>query len=156
MLLNFTIFRCLDPMRKPLSIFLILIVIATVFLSCEKSKEANPTSGSNSLTTNLSDIVGQKWLLYQYRVGQVAINYSDSDTLVFLTPVSYIFNVDTNSYSLYSVPGSYKLNLNGTRWGNLSGTIFDYNLNNGDIQGLRFTETFTGTQSEYYLWMRRF
>jgi len=86
----------------------------------------------------------------------VAINYSDSDTLVFLSRDNYVFNHDTDYYSLYSVPGSYKLNLDGTRWGNLSGTIFDYNLTNGDIQGLKFTETFTGNQSEYYLWIRRF
>lgn len=143
-------------MRKPLTTALLLSVIVTVFFACEKNNDSNPASSGNGPTTNLSDLVGEKWVLYQYRVGQVAINYSDSDTLVFLTPMSYTFNADTNSYSLYSVPGSYTLNLNGTRWGNLSGNVFDYNLNNGDIQGLRFTETFTGTQSEYYLWMRRY
>lgn len=133
----------------------ILVVLSTFLLACTKCEEETTNEPTTAHTSNLLDLVGEKWILYQYRVGQVAINYSNSDTLSFLTAMSYQFNSDTVSYSLYSVPGSYKLNLNGTRWGNLSGTIFYYNLNNGDIQGLRFTETFTGNQTEYYLWLSR-
>ena len=132
-----------------------VLLLCSLFPSCS-NKEVITPAANNTPNSNLTLLTGQKWILYQYRVGSVAINYSDSDTLVFLSRDNYTFNQDTNYYSLYSVPGSYKLNLDGTRWGNLSGTIFDYNLTNGDIQGLKFTETFTGNQSEYYLWIRRF
>ena len=130
-------------------------LIGLFLTSCTK-KDALPPSNSNNLSNDAYSLAGQKWLLYQYRVGQVAVNYTASDTLEFFTPTSYSFNNDTSTYSLYSVPGSFKLNLNGTLWGNISGTLFDYNITNGDIEGLRFTETFSGSQAEYYLWMARF
>jgi hypothetical protein len=65
-------------------------------------------------------------------------------------------NNGTN-YSLYYTGGGFNLSMNGTPWGYLSGTIYQYNLVSGDIQGLKFIDITPGTtnKTNYYIWMTK-
>ena len=102
-------------------------------------------------------MVGQTWVVTNYRVGQMGQILPKNDTLRFLTPTTYKYNNYTTTYSLYLTGSGYNLTLNYTPWGNLSGNINDYNITSGQIVGTRFVDISTGSSNttEYYLWMNK-
>ena len=67
-----------------------------------------------------------------------------SDTLKFITNTIYSFNGVQATYSIYSTPSGYKLNLNNTEWGHICGNLVDYNLTSGRIENRQFNDIFTG------------
>jgi hypothetical protein len=58
---------------------------------------------------------------------------------------------------LYYTGGGFNMSINGTSWGNLSGTIYEYNLKIGKIEGLKFIDITPGSsnQTNYFLWMNK-
>lgn len=66
-----------------------------------------------------------------------------SDTLKFITNTIYSFNGVQATYSIYSTPSGYKLNLNNTEWGHICGNLVDYNLTSGRIENRQFNDIFT-------------
>ena len=115
----------------------------------------NPPSGGG--TTPIVNLIGQKWVIKEYKIGVEPTSRPCSDTLHFLTKNTYQYSTNqsknTNTYSFYTTGSGYNLTLNGTVWGNLSGTIYDSNLN-GDIRGLPFIDITIGSanNTKYYLW----
>lgn len=113
-----------------------------------------PPNGNGTVSQNL---VGQTWVVTNYRIGQMGQILPKNDTLRFLTSTTYKYNNYPSTYSLYLTGSGYNLTLNYTPWGNLSGNINDYNITNGQIFGGRFVDISTGSSNttEYYLWMNK-
>ena len=113
-----------------------------------------PPNGNGVVSQNL---VGQTWVVTNYRIGQMGQILPKNDTLRFLTPTTYKYNNYITTYSLYLTGSGYNLTLNYTPWGNLSGNINDYNITNGQIVGGRFVDISTGSSNttEYFLWMNK-
>jgi len=106
---------------------------------------------------SIPTLVGQTWVITGVRIGGIGNPNPNNDTLKFITNTTYKFNGYTSNYSLYYTGGGFNLSMNGTPWGYLSGTIYQYNLVSGDIQGLKFIDITPGTsnQTNYYLWMKK-
>ena len=141
-------------------IFLLLSVI--LLTSCEKevltpqdNNQNIVVPPNNDTTSVLLDIVGNTWVITQYRVGQFGEIFPLNDTLTFDTNTNYHYNSFISTYSLYPTGSVYNLTMNYTPFGNLSGNINDYNIINGVINGNKFVDISTGSSNgtEYYLWM---
>ena len=148
-------------MKKIFYCFTMLIIFLS---SCSKeqvgpAQPPNPPSPNITDTTSIDSTVtlsGQQWVLTAYRIGELGAPISRNDTLNFLTNSVYTFNTTPSSYSIYPAMASYNLTLNGTFLGNISGTIYDYNLTNGVVDGLKFNDITTGGSGQsYYLWMHK-
>ena len=135
------------------------------FFSCQKETVAptgppNPPSpivtDSNQIDSNYS-LAGQTWIITGYRVGGIGSIITTSDTLEFVTKTSYNYNGSQATYSFYTTASAYNLTLNYTLFGNVSGTIYQGNLDQGIINGLKFTDITMGSGNEtyYYFWMTR-
>ena len=110
---------------------------------------------NNDTTSVLLEIVGDTWVITQYRVGQFGEIFPLNDTLTFDTNTNYHYNSFNSTYNLYPTGSVYNLTLNYTPFGNLSGNINDYNIINGVINGNKFVDISTGSSNdtEYYFWM---
>ena len=136
-----------------------------IFLSSCSKEQVGPAQPPNPPSPNITDTTsidstvtlnGEQWVLTAYRIGELGAPISRNDTLNFLTNSVYTFNATPSSYSIYPAMASYNLTLNGTFLGNLSGTIYDYNLTNGVVDGLKFNDITTGGSGQsYYLWMHK-
>jgi hypothetical protein len=144
---------------------LFYILIPMTFFSCQKETVAptgppNPPSpivtDSNQIDSNYS-LAGQTWIITGYRVGGIGSIITTSDTLEFVTKTSYNYNGSQATYSFYTTASAYNLTLNYTLFGNVSGTIYQGNLDQGIINGLKFTDITMGSGNEtyYYFWMTR-
>jgi hypothetical protein len=146
------------------SIFNILAFSILLFSSCHKETiDPNPPNPPTPLptdTTGLDTSVvlsQQNWTLTAYRIGEFGPIISRTDTIKFLTNQVYTFNNYQSTYSFYPAMSTYNLTLNGTFLGNLSGSVFDYNLFAGQIDGNKFTDiTPGGAGADYYLWLHRY
>ena len=144
----------------------ILFLILSVFLfSCQK-EELTPNNNNNQPivvppytgpTTTPQTIVGQTWVITQYRVGQYGVILPLNDTLTFDNNTNYYYNSFASTYSFYSTGSVYNLTMNYTPFGNLSGNINDNNIILGSILGTRFVDISMGSSNttEYYLWMEK-
>ncbi len=103
------------------------------------------------------NLIGQTWVITGYRVSGIGGMINVNDTLVFKTSKTYNYINYESTYSFYSTSSAYNLTLNNTVWGNLSGTIYEGNLINGEIKGLKFTDITAGSgnTTDYYLWMHK-
>lgn len=147
------------------SIIIIYFFICLIFLySCNKEEYVSnppnkPTSSikdSSIVLENKINLIGQKWLLYEYKIGEYGVQTKRSDTLYFINSKNYIFNKDTSTYNLYPALSTFSLTLNETFLGNISGTIYTYNLKNGKVDGLKFIDiTIGASSSNYYLWLKK-
>ena len=141
--------------------FIILFFLIT---SCVK-QNVTPITNNNQVvippyngpTDSVKNLVKQTWLVTQYRVGQMGQLMQVNDSLKFISVANYTYNSFASTYSLYPTGSVYNLTLNYTPWGNLSGSINDYNLSAGSILGNKFTDISNGTSngSEYYLWIKK-
>ncbi len=112
---------------------------------------------SDTTIQTIPTLVGTTWVMTGIRIGGIGNPSTISDTLKFVTNKIYHYNQDTINYSLYYTGGGFNLTMNGTPWGNLSGTIFMNNLVNGEIMGLKFVDITTGSSNNvnYYVWMSK-
>jgi hypothetical protein len=146
-------------------LFIVLLIGVFLFLGCKKAEyDSNPPNPLVSVNTDSSIVLtdvytlnGQSWVLYFYKVGDLGSMINHNDTLRFLSKSTYSFNKDTLTYSLIPTLSTFNLTLNGTFLGNLSGTIYEYNLNNGIIEGLKFHDITNGNNSSisYFVWMKK-
>lgn len=145
--------------------YIIFLLLSVVLLtSCEKevltpqdNNQVIVVPPNNDTTSVLLDIVGDTWVITQYRVGQFGEIFPLNDTLTFDTNTNYHYNSFSSTYSLYPTGSVYNLTINYTPFGNLSGNINDYNIINGVINGNRFVDISTGSSNntEYYFWMEK-
>jgi hypothetical protein len=147
-------------------IILILSLSVSLF-SCRK-EELTPTNNNNqtivvptstitTTTTTVQSLMGQKWVITQYRVGTLGPILPLNDTLTFNTKTTYKYNSYSSTYSFYPTGSVYNLTMNYTPFGNLSGNMNDYNVISGIVMGNRFVDISMGSSSttEYYLWMKK-
>ena len=148
-------------MKKIFYCFTMLIIFLS---SCSKEQVGpdqppNPPSPNITDTTSIDSTVtlsGQQWVLTAYRIGELGGPISRNDTLIFLSTSVYKYNVSPSTYSIYPAMASYSLTLNGTFLGNISGALYDYNLMNGVVDGLKFNDITTGGSGQnYYIWMHK-
>jgi hypothetical protein len=105
----------------------------------------------------VSNIKGTTWVITGVRIGGIGNPTTTYDTLKFITNTVYKYNGNSSGYSLYYTGGGFNLSMKGTPWGYLSGTIYEYNLKNGDVQGLKFVDITPGStnKTNYYIWMNK-
>jgi len=141
------------------------ITLMLVIVSCQKTNPPpyppplppQPIVTDTTVIDTATNLIGETWVIDGYRVNGIGGVITISDTIVFNTINSYTFNGNTATYSFYTTASAYTLTMNYTPWGNLSGTIYEGNLINGVILGLKFTDITMGSsnQTDYYLWMHR-
>lgn len=142
-----------------------ILSLPIVFFSCQKETFAptgppNPpepiVTDSNQIDSNYS-LAGQTWVITGYRVGEIGSIIVTNDVIQFVNGTSYTYNGSPATYSFYTTASAYNLTLNYTPYGNISGTIYQGNLNQGVINGLKFTDITmgSGNGTNYYLWMTR-
>jgi hypothetical protein len=149
-------------MDKNMRKILILLIGLLIFSSCEKTEiqPNNPTivvPPYTGPTVTPQSMVGTKWVITSYRVGQLGTPITISDTLKFETITNYKYNNIPYTYSFYVTGSVYNLTMNYTPWGNLSGSVNDNNMTSGLIQGTKFVDISLGSSNntEYYLWIKK-
>jgi hypothetical protein len=142
--------------------FLITLLVVLGLSSCHKETIGPPNPPQPIVTDSTQidstyNLVGQVWAINQYRVGEFGNLIPLSDTIVFLDLNTYTYNGIEAPYSFYTTASAYNLTLNFTPFGNLSGTIYQGNLNMGVMNGLKFTDITmgSGNGTNYYFWMTR-
>jgi len=142
--------------------FLISLFIVLGLTSCHKENFGPPNPPEPIVTDSTQidtayNLVGQVWVINQYRVGEFGNLIPLNDTIVFLDLNTYTYNGIESLYSFYPTASAYNLTLNFTPFGNLSGTIYQGNLNMGFMNGLKFTDITmgSGNGTNYYFWMIR-
>jgi len=145
-------------MRYLIFVFLLILTIT----SCQKEVIGPPNQPEPIITDTLEvdstyNLIGQVWVITQYKVGEFGDITQLNDTISFLGLNTYTYNDFESTYSFYPTASAFNLTLNYTLFGNISGTIYQGNLNIGVINGLKFTDiTFgSGNQTNYYIWMVR-
>jgi hypothetical protein len=140
--------------------YILLTILTASLMSCIKEDikpqlpiPPQPIITDSTLVEDTPSLVGETWKVSKVLVTGFA-SEDRQDTIVFLPMSKCTFNGDTNTYSFYSTPTGYKLNLNNTPWGHIGGTINDYNISVGSIDGLDFFNIFNSTQ-KVKLWMTR-
>lgn len=141
---------------------LLVLVILFMFSSCEKA-DIQPNNQQivvppyNGPTVAPQSMVGTKWVITGYRVGQLGTPITISDTLKFETTTNYKYNNIPYTYSFYVTGSVYNLTMNYTPWGNLTGSVNDNNMTSGLIQGTKFVDISLGSSNntEYYLWIKK-
>ena len=144
-------------------IYLIIFIgVLMITLSCEKANITPPLPPQPIITDTIIEsipysLAGQTWVINQYRVGEFGNYISSDDTIEFIDFNSYTYNGFESPYSFYPTSSTYNLTLNFTPYGNISGTIYQGNLNAGIITGLKFTDISmgSGNGTNYYFWMER-
>lgn len=101
-------------------------------------------------------LVGEKWTLYRYRIGNYGEITSVSDSLSFESNGVMQYNGIVGSYNIYMSASVYVLTMYSTPWGNLTGALNTHNIESGEVIGLPFSVITPGAISErIYLWMVR-
>ena len=142
-----------------------LLSLVVLLFSCQK-EELTPNNNNNQPivvppytgpTTTPQTVVGQTWVITNYRVGQYGEIFPLNDTLTFDTNTNYHYNSYVSTYSFYSTGSVYNLTMNYTPFGNLSGNINDNNIISVSIIGTKFVDISVGSSNNtvYYLWMEK-
>ena len=100
--------------------YFIFILLSVILLtSCEKevltpqdNNQNIVVPPNNDTTSVLLDIVGDTWVITQYRVGQFGEIFPLNDTLTFDTNTNYHYNSFSSTYSLYPTGSVYNLTIN--------------------------------------------
>lgn len=143
-----------------------LLVLALGLFSCEKQViepgvyQPPVTTNPNPQDTTEYSLVGQTWVIKQYRIGEMGLplDMTPPDTIKFITKSVYKYNsIGTYNYGFNSVGTVYSLTLNYTIFGYLTGNLNKVNLEMGYIIGGRFTDISIGVVNppNYYLWIER-
>ncbi len=137
------------------------ILTSVLFLSsCSKQElvpqepiTPQPIITNPTLVDSTLSLAGQTWVIT--KVLNTDMMYEDrSDTLVFINTSDYTFNGYPSKYNLGVTPTTYKLSLYDTAWGNIGGSLFNYNIVSGKVDGLDFFDIFNSSR-KVKLWMVR-
>ena len=148
-------------MMKLIYILLVVLGVSSCYKEDPQPKENKPIIVypyvTDTVTDSIPTLKGTTWVLTGVRIGGIGNPQTVSDTLQFITNTSYKYNGYSSKYSLYYTGGGFNMTINGTSWGNLSGTIYEYNLKSGKIEGLKFIDITPGSsnQTNYFLWMSK-
>ena len=135
---------------------LFVSILALVVLSSCVKQEITPQqpiiTNPQPVDSTLS-FVGQTWVVT--KVLNTDMMYENrSDTLVFIDVDDYTFNGVPSKYNLGLTPTSYKLTMYDTAWGNIGGSLFNYNIVSGKVDGLDFFDIFNSSR-KVKLWITK-
>jgi hypothetical protein len=132
----------------------------TLLMSCYKQDikpqqplDPTPIVTDSTFVDSTLSIAGQTWVITKV-LNTDFHDDSRSDTLVFIDNDDYTFNGYPSKYNLGVTPTTYKLTLYDTPWGNISGSLLNYNIVSGSIDGLVFNDIFN-TYEDTKIWMYR-
>ena len=108
----------------------------------------NPTLVDSTLS-----FAGQTWVVTKV-LNTDMVYENRSDTLVFIDADDYTFNGVQSKYGLNTTPTSFKLSLYDTAWGNIGGSLFNYNIVSGKVDGLDFFDIFNSSR-KVKLWITK-
>jgi hypothetical protein len=108
----------------------------------------NPTLVDSTLS-----LAGQTWVITKV-LNTDMVYENRSDTLVFIDSDDYKFNGYPSKYNLGVTPTSFKLSLYDTAWGNIGGSLYNYNIVSGKVDGLDFYDIFNSSR-KVKLWMTK-
>ena len=108
----------------------------------------NPTPIDSGISLS-----GQTWVITKVLNTDFSME-SRSDTLEFISNKDYKFNEYLTTYSLFPMPTTYNLSLYDTSWGNLSGSLYNYNIVSGRVDGLDFYNMFN-PGLKVKLWLKK-
>jgi hypothetical protein len=137
------------------------ILTSVLFLSsCSKQElvpqepiTPQPIITNPTLVDSTLSLAGQTWVIT--KVLNTDMMYEDrSDTLVFINTSDYTFNGYPSKYNLGVTPTTYKLSLYDTAWGNIGGSLFNYNIVSGKVDGLDFFDIFNSSR-KVKLWITK-
>jgi hypothetical protein len=137
------------------------ILTSVLFLSsCSKQElvpqepiTPQPIITNPTLVDSTLSLAGQTWVIT--KVLNTDMMYEDrSDTLVFINTSDYTFNGYPSKYNLGVTPTTYKLSLYDTAWGNIGGSLFNYNIVSGKVDGLDFYDIFNSSR-KVKLWITK-
>ena len=137
------------------------ILTSVLFLSsCSKQElvpqqpiAPQPIITNPTLVDSTLSLAGQTWVIT--KVLNTDMMYEDrSDTLVFINTSDYTFNGYPSKYNLGVTPTTYKLSLYDTAWGNIGGSLFNYNIVSGKVDGLDFYDIFNSSR-KVKLWITK-
>ena len=137
------------------------ILMSVLFLtSCVKQEivpqepiTPQPIITNPTLVDSTLSLAGQTWVITKV-LNTDMIYENRSDTLVFIDSDDYKFNGYPSKYNLGVTPTTYKLSLYDTAWGNIGGSLFNYNIVSGKVDGLDFYDIFN-TSRKVKLWMTK-
>lgn len=144
-------------MKNLVLILCLLLLIA----SCDKPLEDFPEPhGYDTITPSDTDtfvnpLAYSTWFITEYRIGPVGNNQFLNDELKFYLNNLYYYNGYTTKYSLTQTIDGYMLTLYETRWGNISGFIYNSNLAFGEIEGIEFKNIMNNKSNSIYLWIKK-
>ncbi len=138
---------------------LFILFVLVGLTSCVKDEEYNTNISPyqnydvtiDESQMNVLGFSNTTWVITQITYTNF-ISEERTDTLTFTVQNNYSFNSQPSTYYFYSTPSNYKLELYDTPWGNLVGTLYNYNMNYGVIEGLTFVDLMDNTKT-YKVWM---
>jgi hypothetical protein len=138
---------------------LFILFVLVGLTSCVKDEEYNTNISPyqnydvtiDESQMNVPGFSNTTWVITQITYTNF-ISEERTDTLTFTVQNNYSFNSQPSTYYFYSTPSNYKLELYDTPWGNLVGTLYNYNMNYGVIEGLTFVDLMDNTKT-YKVWM---
>lgn len=138
--------------------FLILTLMA---MSCVKQDlkpqlplEPQPIITDSTLVDSTLTIKEETWVITQIQYTSETEPKHRSDTLYFIDKENYTFNGDESFYDLDLTSTYYILTFYDTNWGHLTGKVYLFQIDNGLLDGVLFTDYLDNTK-KYRLWLKR-
>lgn len=137
-----------------------LFILTLVVMSCVKQDlkpqlplEPQPIFTDSTLVDSTLTIKGETWVIT--KIMYTDYHYENrSDTLFFIDKEQYTFNGDQSLYDLDLTSTYYILTFYDTNWGHLSGKVYLFQIDNGQLDGVLFTDYLDNTK-KYRLWLKR-
>ena len=138
------------------------ILTSVLFLSsCSKQElvpqepiTPQPIITNPTLVDSTLSLAGQTWVINKVQLTDATEPENRSDTLVFINTSDYTFNGYPSKYNVGVTPTTYKLSLYDTAWGNIGGSLFNYNIVSGKVDGLDFYDIFDSSR-KIKLWITK-
>lgn len=137
-----------------------LFILTLVVMSCVKQDlkpqlplEPQPIFTDSTLVDSTLTIKGETWVIT--KIMYTDYHYENrSDTLFFIDKERYTFNGDQSLYDLDLTSTYYILTFYDTNWGHLTGKVYLFQIDNGQLDGVLFTDYLDNTK-KYRLWLKR-
>ena len=137
-----------------------LFILTLVAMSCVKQDlkpqlplEPQPIFTDSTLVDSTLTIKGETWVIT--KIMYTDYHYENrSDTLFFIDKERYTFNGDQSLYDLDLTSTYYILTFYDTNWGHLTGKVYLFQIDNGQLDGVLFTDYLDNTK-KYRLWLKR-
>ena len=139
--------------------FLYILGVILILTSCVKQEIVPqepiivPTITDTLNVDSTLSLVGQIWVITKIQYTDATQPENRQDTLVFTNSSDYTFSGIPSNYNINLTPTSFKLTLYDTAWGHLSGTLFNYNIVSGNIDGRDFYDIFN-SNTKVKIWMK--